>query len=510
MKLNSTILVYALPLLGLPIGYLTHSWRHPSGHAEQEIRITPDKAPKKTAVGSPAEEGNFPRLVTADTLESLLAQGDELSYASVALWLLDADASEMAAFWENRQGKYFPENMKRLLLINWTRLDPSTAVATTTGTKLERLVWWAWAASDPMAALASAPTLEMKRLAAQGAGEFDPAWVRENFASIPEDCQQAAIGGILTWKEDSDHVATLDFLQEQAGGRNGSIFRSLARKDPWAAYDWLVENNKLKLGRYTGQSEVEELIAQMKELHPDDLERMAAMTPSGAIRWKMEDALFESLLATDPERALKHAREGKAPLFNAQRLAVIGNKLLATDPGKAFQLGGEILAMSAGSLSPMVTVSYEGATNRSAAGDEVAENFFEQLLVKDFSRTLDLVAGSVADRSAENFNKISSNAVAKDLNGYAAWVNQQTHPEIVKQGSSQVVSGLAARGNFPEASEWAMSHYEPKGELPRSLINLTIQWAQRDTQGAGEWLEASPLSENHRATLQSMIRQFSR
>ena len=85
------------------------------------------------------------------------------------------------------------------------------------------------------------------------------------------------------------------------------------------------EDDRLKISRWSGRDgEVDTLIAQMKDLHPDDLERWRRSAPSSAVKSRMEDAVFEGLLATDPERALAKAREVDAPLVSAKRLAIIG------------------------------------------------------------------------------------------------------------------------------------------------------------------------------------------
>ncbi len=507
MKTPAIILAYVFPLLGIPLGYYGKSaFSQPAGSG---IEIgKKGKGSPKSATSSELQDV-VPRLVTDESLESLVAQGDGVSYASLSLWLLDADAAEIAAFWEHYRATNPGGDLRRLLFINWTRLDPSAAITATKGTDDEKLVWWAWAAHDPETAMSAAPTEEWRIRVAKGAGEFHPEWVRENFENIPEEARSSAIEGIRTWKEDGDHAATLDFLLEHGNGHTGSIFSTFARKDPWGAYDWLVKNDRLGIPQW-GNQEVDSLIRQMKELHPDDLERMAAMTPSGQVRWKMEDALFESLLETDPERALENARSGDAPLVNMKRLASIGDKLLDTDPEKAFDLAAEILMISKGGLSPNVMIDYEGGGIHYGSSDSHAEDFMARVLAKDPYRTLDMAAGALTDSSSRVFDNLSRTVAEKDLDGYAAWVNRQTDPKSIERGTGVVVSGLAQRGNFHEASEWAMNGYKPEGSMPNGLFSLVHQWSQRDVEGAREWLESSPVSEQHKANMKSIMDHFSK
>ena len=99
--------------------------------------------------GDGHKSGAIPRLVTSETLESLVAQGDGVSYASLSLWLLDATAEEMEAFYINYRDCDFDMDVMRLLFVNWTRLDPMAVLNASKGTKQERLFWWSWAAHDP-------------------------------------------------------------------------------------------------------------------------------------------------------------------------------------------------------------------------------------------------------------------------------------------------------------------------------------------------------------------------
>lgn len=493
------IFVCTVSILGISLGYFGKSVMSPrTGNSHAVIG-------NQTAPHVPVFYDDVPRLVTSETFESLVAQGDGVSYAALSLWLLDADASEIAAFWENFQKGNPGGDLRRLLFINWTRLDPSAAITATRGTDDEVLVWWAWPAHDPTTAMASATTVEWQKRVAKGAGEFHPDWVRENFEGIPEEARSEAINGIRTWKEDGDHAATLDFLQEHGGGYTGSIFTSFARKDPWAAYDWLVKNEKLRNSRYWAGGEVETLIKQVKELHPDDLERMAAMTPSGQVKWKMEDALFELLLASDPERALENARKGDAPLVNAKRLAAIGDSLLATEPEKAFDLAAEILSISKGGLSPDIIIMHERGGTYAGSNYSGAQDFIEKILAKDPYRTLDMAAVAMADTDSDTFSQLSYTVAQKDLDGYAAWVNRQTDAKSIEQGTGVVVSGLARRGNFHEASEWAMSNYDVNSSSNNGLYTLAYYWGQQNPADASEWLESASVSENHKVSLRSII-----
>ncbi len=458
-----------------------------------------------SASAAPAEE--IPQLVSGETLESLVAQGDGVSYAALSLWLLNADASEIAVFWENFQKGEPGGDLKRLLFINWTRVDPLAAIGAVQGTDNELLVWWAWAAHDPETAMAAANP-EMQKRVAKGAGEFHPEWVRENFDSIPEEARASAIEGVRTWKEDEDHTATMDFLVEH-GSNPGNLFKTFARKDPWGAYDWLEKNDRLKVSRYNGNWELNALISELKDLHPDDLERMAAMAPSGSVKRMMEDAAFGNLLDTDPGRALKKAREGEAPLVNARRLAAIGASLLSEDPETAFALGREIFSTTHGKLAPGGSISWENGNSPWEDGDSDTKDFINRLLEKDPYRTLDMAAGATVVEDWNSFRELSSSVAEKDLDGYAAWVNGLPESKSQVEGSGVVVSKLVQKRHFTEASEWALSGYDASESFPRGMFYLLTPWGRQNSEQAKTWLESAPVSENHRTMLNSYLERSS-
>ena len=459
-----------------------------------------------SSAGSGAGE-EIPQLVSGETLESLVAQGDGVSYAALSLWLLNANAGEMAAFWENFRKGEPGGDLKRLLFINWTRLDPMAAIGAVKGTDNEMLVWWAWAAHDPATAMAAADP-EMQKRVAKGAGEFHPEWVRENFDSIPEDARASAIEGIRTWKEDEDHAATMDFLVEH-GSSPGNLFKTFARKDPWGAFDWLEKNDRLKVSRYGGNWELNALISEMKDRNPDDLERMASMVPSSSMKRMMEEAVFENLLATDPERALEQARDGKAPFVNAKRLAAIGSSLLSTDPEKAFELGGEIFSTTNGTLSPSISINWEGGGINWGSSDSTARSFIDRLLDNDPYRTLDMAVTPESGNS-DAFRSLSLTVAEKDLDGYAAWVNRLPDSKSRARGSDVVVSKLAQKGHFNEASEWVLSGYNPTDDVPGSVYNLVYQWAKSDYSEASKWLDSSAIGSDDRNKLKSFMERNAR
>lgn len=435
----------------------------------------------------------LPETRSAESLETLIALGGDATYAGITTWLLDADAREIAAYWEASKDGKLDGDKQRLVFLNWTRLDPQAAIAAVTGTDKAGMAWWAWAASDPQAALSAAGGDRLTDVA-RGIGEFQPKWLMEHFDEMPEEAKQPSLNGLLTWKENEDPVATLDFLKQQGIPFNAALFRTLARKDPWAAFDWLQENS----GTEPGGGAVDILVDTMKSGHPEDLERLAAMTPSGAMKRKMEDAIFSNLLATDPEAAREQAKAMEAPLMAAARLAQVGTSLLATDPERAFGIGADILAASPDHLAPLMRIDDIAWST----GESSAETFMDSLMIKDPVRTLDMTTAGMKDGST-TFRTLCGKWADRDLPAFAEWVNRQTEPKVRDAATGQVISRLTSLGQFQEAAEWAV---RGSASTPGHLHHIASEWGQSNPAAASEWLESVDIPENVRENLKTYIR----
>ncbi len=502
MNKSSATLVLVACALGLPLGYFTNR-AAPSDSAAaankgSDISTRVKSRSREASAGANPLAALLPATRSGETVGSLVAQGESAAYASLALWLLDASAEDIAAYWESGKTMKLDGDKKRLIFINWTRLDPRAAIDAAAGTENEATPWWAWASHDPQAALAAADGARIRDVA-RGIGEFQPKWLRENFDLIPEEARQEALKGITTWKEDSDHVATLDLLKEHGVSFSSNLFRTLARKDPWAAYDWLQKNDKLD-PKDNGALDI--LLDTMKSQHPDDLDRLAAMVPSGPLKWKMEDALFQKLLATDPEAALERAKATEAPLIAAQRMAEIGALRLHSDPEGAFAIAADILAANPNRLSPQHRID-AGNYSSSSSSPSTTEKFMESLLIKDPARTLDMTLTGT-ETVTHSFQTLSQKWVERDLNGYTKWVNEQADGPVRNAAVGKIAGELASQGNFQEAATWAMSGDK---KVPDNFYNLAWQWSRSNRAEASAWVESVELPDTMKNNLRSMINQ---
>lgn len=517
MKKSTAILLPALCAAGLLSGFA----------ARRLANRPPDSAPGRDAAGpaagdaagkisaAPAATGiqpgqaESPPRHSTDTLETLVALDDGTLYGRLALWLMDASEQDFAAYWESYRGKQNRGNdIAKLVFINWTRLSPRNAIAAVAGSKDEHFAWWAWASHDPQGSLAAAIAANPERVenVAAGIGEFHPGWLRAHLHQIPEAARGNALSGLSKWSDGENPLETLRFLKENGENFDPGSFKALVRKDPWAAFDWIKENPALQTDRYrSGDGPMDILIATMSAEHPDDLERLAARTPSGELKRKMEAALFENLLATDPAAALEQAKAADVPLIAAGRLAKIGLSLVKSDPEQAFEMAKSIFAANPGKLNSETRIEYSNGGSSWGSSASVADELMSALLAKDPARIVEMVAQQgVGTRAAsQTFNNLANQWANQDLAGYTDWVNGQADPAIHDRAANYVVSQLTELGQYSEATDWAMSSETMRAR--GGLSNILSQWQRSDPGEAARWLDSADLPAAEKTRLQEML-----
>ena len=517
---SSSLLLPALCAAGLLSGFAAR--RLATGH--------PGSAPGRDAAGpaagdaagkisaAPALTGTQPGQAetpprhSTDTLETLAALDDGTLYGRLAAWLMDASEQDLAAYWESYRGKKKRNSdIAGLVFINWTRLSPRNAIAAVAGSKDEHFAWWAWASHDPQGSLAAAIAANPERVenVASGIGEFHPGWLRDHLNQIPEAARGNAISGLRKWSDGENPLEALRFLKENAQGYDHGFdpgtFKALVRNDPWAAFDWIKENPALQTNRYgSGNGPMEILIATMSAEHPDDLERLAVRTPSGELKRKMEAALFENLLATDPAAALEQAKATDVPLIAAERLAKIGLSLVKSDPEQAFEMAKSIFAANPGKLNSETSIEYPNWGSSWGGSASAADELMSALLAKDPARIVAMAAQQgKAPATSQAFSNLASQWANQDLAGYTNWVNGQADPAIRDPAANFVISQLTELGQFSEATEWAMG--SEKMRSSGYLSNILYHWKNADPEEATRWLESADLPAAEKTRLQKIL-----
>lgn len=435
------------------------------------------------------------------TAESLLARPAGDLYGDLALWLLDADEAEISALWQDYRLRPNPDDaIIRLMFLHWTRLDPRAAIAGEEDQEWQ--AWCAWALHDPESALAAVS----KHLSAvmETIAEFHPKWLRAHFHEFSDDQKSAAISAMRNITDTSDPTAAMEFARKCGDeALVGTALRALIEKDPVSAWDWIERNpaqaNKVFGG---GDSAMEFLIQSIAPEQRDDLERIAALTPPGALKRQMEAKQFKQLVIDDPDTALAEAKATKAPRIAAQRLAEVGKTFLHANTEKAFETAETLISLDPAARAQAIEVRYPDGKEEVWPDDGPPEiwRFLSGLSIKDSTRTLGLILPGTPDpEESAFFESLTSSWAERDLAAYTAWVNEQTDPLVREPAARQVVSGLLKLQQYGEALDWVMSMNQPEHCRPHAVYQ---RWRESHPQEAQAWLASAKLPPERKAMIE--------
>lgn len=429
---------------------------------------------------------------------TVLSLDGKNNYGRLALWMIDASESDIAAYWQRFRQQKDPDNdIADLIFINWTRLDPRAAIAAATGTDNEQNAWWAWACHAPQAALAAAIADKPDRVknVARSIGEFHPDWLRAHFDEIPLDARKMAITGLTKRGDGGDLLATLNFLKQHLGGVHTEVFKSLVIKDPLAAYDWVRKDRDVSNNPFDFDPKAN-FVKMLNETHPEVLEPLAKQAPSGALKRQMEAALFDNLLRSDPEAAIEQAKTTESPIVAAQRLAAAGLSLIHSDPDRAFALAENLFLPNKNPLLIGTKIEFPSSYSTTWSKDEEVSQFIDALIVEDPARVMAMAAANLSyDRTygaSYHFNALAANWAGRDLPAYAEWVHQQSDPAVYDKAAGNVVSELKQEENYVDAAEWALTLDQSRAD---KLVDLLESWQSQDPAEVQRWLESAKLPE---------------
>jgi hypothetical protein len=448
----------------------------------------------------------FPHIRSTETVESLLNGDRKDLYSRLAAWMTDASEADIAAYWSGyKQQPNRSNDITDLVFLNWARHDPKAAIAANAGGPEEHYAWWAWACHDPKAALAAALAENSDRVnnVAWGIGEFHPQWLREHFNELPESARSNAMRGLMKWDDGQNPLEALKFMKEHGYGANAGTLKALVRQDPWAALDWVKQNPGSQQG-YNGYIEdpMALVVKTMAQEHPEDLERLIAQTPSGQLKVRLEAALFERLMQTDPAAALAQAQATTVPRVAAERYAALGAEMVKDNPEQAFELAKSLFTVCPDALQMMVMVEYPNGSSGSSITVPGVGEFVAALMPKDPARVLEMTLDLPKDRFGSSaFNTLSSQWAERDLVGYSTWVNQQTDVQARDQGASIIGNYLMQDGNFAEAMEWSMSTQNGI----HNIENYFMNWQQSNPDEAAEWLADADLPAERKQRLKAIL-----
>jgi hypothetical protein len=494
--------LWIIPMLcgaGLLCGYLSGRLaKSPGSPARPAAASRPVRAPDVTAaLPSPRH--------SQDSAETLLTLDDPALYGRLALWLLDAAEPDISAFWQNyRQRKAPDSKIIHLVFIHWTRLNPQAAIAAAGNNDIQP--WRAWASNDPESALAAVIAAGSKHIQAvmDAIAEFHPKWLRAHFDEFPDACKKAAISALRNSADPSDPMASLDFAQKCGDEEMvGSAFRALVTRDPLAAWDWIGLNPALAAQTFgSSRGAMEYLIQTIRRTQTKDLERIAALTPPGELKRKIEAKIFEQLVTTDPQAALAEAKATKAPRIAAQRLAEVSKSFIHSDPEKAFETAQVLFATCPGAADRPILITYPGCL-RDTVDDDLSSETYQLLAglsAKDPARTVEMILpGTPQPNESGTFSFLTNIWAERDLVSYTGWVNQQTDPRVREPAAWLIVSRLSTQQQYGEALDWAMTLSAPKNNRPGQIYQ---EWKESNPQEAQAWLKSANLPADRKALIE--------
>lgn len=476
-----------------------------SGYTAKRLSQVPAVSTPRGIVREKSPAAHIAAARSPDTLEQLAALDGPSLYSRLARWMVTASEAEVAGFWEiYQQENPRDPDIPELIFINWTRLAPSAAITAGAVVGDADLAWRAWASTDPQAALLAAIDAGSDCLTAtvQAIGYHHPEWLRAHFDLLPESARKSALKA-MDWSSHAHAKETLELLKEH-DQFNPVVFTTLVRNDPWAAYEWFQQNRRIMSGTSGDTSHAMELlVTAMGESQPEVLTQLAKQTPAGLLKWKMEAALFENLLATDPQAALQEAKSTQAPVIAAERLAAVGSSLAKSDPAEALVIASLLFPVS----SKASLQFPDGTRSGSQYAIPGVYEFFDALIATNPAGVLELAISrdGISGQGPGSLSHLTQQWAQDDLPAYANWVNRQSDPAIRSETVTVLINQLKYDKQYPEAIEWAMSSESSK---KRCLESLLRSWRDDEPAAALQWLESAALPEEERRQLIKETKPF--
>lgn len=485
--------------LGFAGGFAARQQQGLSSLAETPSQ--PKKEKPKPAITDPS----LPK--STDTVATLTAiTGSDARYDRLALWLLDASEAEIAEYWDTSlKADGIDADTAGLLFFHWTRQDARAALAAAKGTAHEQAAWWAWAIHDPDGALAAipAPDKELTSSVIWSLINFHP----DLALKVVEDPALRPFANVVTLADKvakQDPEAAIALLAKHHWPDPSGPIRQWARDDPRAALDWLNANSPGNDKRLR-----EAFLETVTRGDPDGLSALAAAAPPGEMKWQLEAAAFRHSLEADPAAALEAARATDSPQLAAERLALVGKKMVEADPQAALGMLAELLEKFPDAASRRL----RGATP--GGGYERIDEVYEFVdALADWNPRATFEAADAAQGARVPTSRDDSDLrgiaawgwAAHDLPGFTAWVDAEARPDLRDSGNRTIASQLSQLERYPEAMARIANLTDPR--LRRSSTSDFFNaWRNRDAEAAVRWFEAASLPDEIRKELERFLPQ---
>jgi len=450
--------------------------------------------------------------VSKDNIGDLLALDAAELYGRAGLWLLDASAEDIATFWKTYHDRGNANSwVKDLVFTQWAKKDLDGLMAAAKRDKEEGPAWWAWTMSDPDAALAAmeGQPEEIRSYVLRGIGNFHPKRALEMLEKDPSLANQFKLSTLAEELAKNDPEAAVDFLAKRGSYELGKALRKWAEDDPHRAFEWLSERSRDADLR-------SQFVDTVMQENPGVLSELTAGMPSGAAKRVFEDAIFNRLAETNPEKALEDARKIEAPLLAAQRLTQVGKAMVSENPEQALEILREALETCPDATTRMKWTRYPGGASGSGGGVPGVTEFIGELARWNPQLVMESVSGiGEGTKNANGDSRSEQTAawhvanawIAKDADGFSGWVGQQDEATF-NFGAATYASYLTNRENFTEAVAWAQQIKDPARQA-NALMESIANWVSRDREAATQWFEQAELPEESRTRLGAYFKRDS-
>lgn len=440
----------------------------------------------------------LPLPVSQDSIDDLLAVGNAMDlYAPLGLWLIDASAADIEAFWSSyAKRKPVDRWIKELIFTQWAKKDVQRLFEIAKQDDQEELAWWAWAMSDPDAALAAAANApaSMRESALRGLANFHPERARKMIEEKPGLAQIFDVNEMAKELYKGDPEKQLEFLSKFNQYGIGAPLKAWAEQDPRAAFAWMKDRS----GNASLRSE---FVKGLARSHPDLLPELAAQLPSGTMKRDIELASLAHLAESDPDKALEQAGKADSPQMTADRLAKVANVIAPGNPEKALQVLAGILAGDPGALSRMQWTRTPGNGGTSGAISTESNSLLTTLGQWNPGLTMETLLTAERENPPSNTGysgsgseQLAKNWASQDFEGFVKWRETQEDPKLLDSGASVITRRLISQNDYEAAAQWARQITETGKQ--QSLLSETIaNWVSKDREAAARWLDQAALPE---------------
>lgn len=490
--------------LGLATGIVMgKAGKTPPAEAPPAPEVVASKTSDAAASTTPVPIAPPPPLpVSTDTVESLLAADESDQYARLGLWLIDASAQDMEAFW-NAYVKLGPTNewIKDLVFSQWAKKDVTRLFEIAKRDKEEGPAWWAWAMSDPDAALAASENapMEMRDYALRGFANFHPERAMKMLQEHPELAEVFDLGELAEEVGKDDPRKALEFLSKYKNYTLGKVLGELAEDDPREAFEWLMDrDNDPDLRK--------DFLEALMRSHPEAVAEFAAELPAGASKRDFEITVLMKLAETDPQKALEEAGKVESPVLAAERMAKIGSLIAASDPEKALQILGEILAKCPDASYQMKWSRTPDGGGSGSDAIPAFDPFLQSLSKWNPELTIETliaaerpqaeVSGAVRIRES-GAQEVASQWLNQDPTAFIQWANSVEDSRTFDSNAELIYRQFAGKNDFETAFSWAERISDPD-KRNIALTQTIISWSGSDSETAARWMQKTELPEETR------------